>query len=233
MHWYSRPYYFMYDVFFPNNCLGCNSVLDTEENLICNVCIQNLPKTQYWTYDDNTVGAMFYGKALIERACSFLYFSKGGTVQKMLHHLKYNSKPEVGIKLGELFGKELKESAYSNVDVILPIPLHKTRLKKRGYNQSAMIAEGMANEMGCEFWTTSLARLRGNSTQTQKTKYERYINTKELFRVTEPAFLENKNVLLVDDVVTTGSTLEACIHALLKVENIRLSVATIACPSII
>lgn len=218
---------------FPYNCAGCSYALDESEHIICKHCIENLPRTLYWTYHDNAVASTFYGRLPLQRACAFLYFTKGGKVQEMLHHLKYNGRPEVGQMLGRLFGEHLSASVYQDVDCIVPVPLHAKRLKVRGYNQCDHVALGLAESMQKQYLTTAVQRIKANESQTKKGRYERWINVHELFRVVEPQRIANKHVLLIDDVVTTGATLEACAKALLLVPGVKLSIATIACPSIV
>lgn len=216
---------------FPFNCFGCNQALQEGELPICDECQERFPKTRYWEQDDNSVEKLFWGKMPIERACAFLFFTQGGTVQELIHQLKYNGKPQVGELLGGFFGKQLLETPYSEIDIVVPVPLHRSKLKKRGYNQCDFIARGLAMWMEKPYNNTVLQRLRANETQTKKGVYERWINVQELFRVDQPQFVSGKHVLLIDDVVTTGSTLEACAGALAQVPGVKISIATLACPS--
>ena len=216
---------------FPFNCFGCGNALDEDELPICNECQSSLPLTRYWEYDDNEVAKMFWGRIPLEHATSLMYFIKDGLVQELIHQLKYNGKKEVGSILGELLGAKLKETPFSDVDVVVPVPLHASRLKKRGYNQCDFIASGISAALEKSNNNRIVKRLRANETQTTKSRYERWINVKELFRVEQPQFVMGKHVLLVDDVVTTVATLEACADALLQVPDTRVSIATLACPS--
>lgn len=216
---------------FPFNCYGCHKAMEEGESPICGECLDGLPLTKYWEQDDNAVEKLFWGKIQIERACALSFFVKHGIVQELMHQLKYNGKPQVGELMGGFFGKTLKETPYAEIDVVIPIPLHQTKQKKRGYNQCDFIARGIAIELGKSFNLNVVERLRANETQTKKGVYERWINVKELFKVVQPQFVNGKHVLLVDDVVTTGSTLEACADALLQVPGTKVSIATLACPS--
>lgn len=216
---------------FPHNCFGCNRALDEGEQSICDDCVQHFPKTLYWHHDDNTVEKLFWGKIPIVRACSYLFFSKGGVVQELMHQLKYKGKTEVGELLGAHFGRELLGTYYGEVDAIIPVPLHQSKQKKRGYNQCEPIAQALGAVLGKPVWPSAVERLQANESQTRKGRYERWINVKELFAVSEPEKLEHKHILMIDDVVTTGSTLEACAGAVLQVPKTRVSIATVACPS--
>ncbi|MEZ4721498.1 MAG: ComF family protein [Flavobacteriales bacterium] len=216
---------------FPFNCFGCNVALDEGEEPICNHCKEHMPLTRYWEHDDNAVEKLFWGKIQIERAAAYSFFTKGGIVQSLMHQLKYNGKIDVGLLMGRYFGEVLKDSMYDKIDLVVPVPLHASKLKKRGYNQCDFIARGIAESMGKPYNVNCVARIRANETQTKKGIYERWINVKELFKVVEPQFVRGKHVLLIDDVVTTGSTLEACAGALLQVPDTRVSIATIACPA--
>ena len=216
---------------FPFNCFGCGNSLDEDELPVCNNCQLALPLTRYWEYPDNEVAKLFWGRLPLENATSLVYFIKDGLVQELLHQLKYNGKKEVGTILGGLLGEKLKGTSFSEVDVIIPVPLHASRLKTRGYNQCDFIASGISTVLEKSNNNGIVQRLRANETQTKKGRYERWINVKELFRVEQPQFVLGKHVLLVDDVVTTGATLEACADALLQVPDTKVSVATLACPS--
>jgi ComF family protein len=156
-------------------------------------------------------------------------FNKGGKIQHLIHQLKYRGKKEIGISLGKIYGQELKISPlFSLSTVIVPVPLHKNKLKKRGYNQSEAFAQGLAESMGIENYADALIRTHLTQTQTKKSRYERWQNVEEIFQVIAPDKLEGKHVLLVDDVVTTGSTLEACANKILDIPNTKVSVVTIA-----
>jgi ComF family protein len=216
---------------FPFNCYGCNAALDEDELPICKDCLDHFPRTYYWRQQENSVEELFWGKIKFVRACSYLFFTKGGIVQELMHQLKYNSKQEVGHLLGKYFAQDLSPEWYSDIDVVVPGPLHKDKLKKRGYNQCDSIASSMALGMNKSFQLNAIERVRANESQTRKGRYERWINVNELFTVSQPQYLAGKHVLLVDDVVTTGSTLEACANAILSLPNTSVSLATIACPS--
>jgi len=216
---------------FPFNCYGCGRSLDNCEKAICTHCREALPRTKYWLQRGNAVEKLFWAKVPIESACAFLFFTKGGVAQALIHQLKYKGKTEVGEILGRLFAEVLSETPFREVDVIVPVPLHASKRKKRGYNQCDYIGRGVAVQLDKPLATGAVSRLRANETQTRKGVYERWINVRELFRVTDPGSVAGKHVLLIDDVVTTGSTLEACADALLQVPGTKVSLATLACPA--
>lgn len=216
-------------LFFPNHCLGCSNSLYKGEEILCTRCILDLPKTRYHEQTDNTIKSRLDGRIPLSYAMAFLKFRKTGVVQHLLHQLKYNNHPEIGVRLGKLYGKDLIDCNYDKAfDIIIPIPLHKSRQRKRGYNQSAKFAEGLSSSMQIP-WDESLVERRiRTTTQTRKTKSERWENVKDVFYVTHPEKIMNKRILLVDDVITTGATLEACGHQLLSHDCSALSIACIA-----
>ncbi len=162
-------------------------------------------------------------------ASSFLFFSKSGKVQHLIHQLKYCKKPEIGVYLGKMFGKELSKSpCFQDIDVIVPVPLHTKKIKKRGYNQSEQIAIGLSETMRIPVDTTSFIRSVLTDTQTRKSRFSRWENVKDVFAVSELHTLSNKHILLVDDVITTGSTMEGCVRKLTKIEGTRVSLASLA-----
>ena len=217
-----------FSLLFPDLCVVCNSHLVNQENLICTKCLYNLPKTNYHKEIDNPVSQLFWGRTKIELATGFFSFSKGSKYQKMMHKFKYQSNKEIGYVLGKSFGNYLNNSEFKNIDLIIPVPLHKSKLKKRGYNQSEWIARGLSESMQKPLDVKSFIRSVATETQTRKSRFDRWKNVENIFRVIENEALKGKHVLLVDDVVTTGSTLEACANAILEVENSKVSIATLA-----
>jgi len=216
-----------FNLIFPKLCCACNNSLLKNENIICTSCIVSLPKTNFHLDKENPVNKVFWGRVQIEMATSFYLFSKKSKVQNLLHHLKYKGVKEVGAVVGKLFGYDLAASEYfKKIDFIVPVPLHKKKLKKRGYNQSEWIANGIAESMKISINTNSLYRKVDSQTQTKKGRYKRWENVGEIFGIANNE-LNNKSVLLVDDVVTTGATIEACAQVLIK-QNCKVYVATIA-----
>ncbi|MFD0765763.1 ComF family protein [Mucilaginibacter lutimaris] len=214
---------------FPELCPACHASLMANEDTLCTDCLYNLPFTNFHQQPDNIVARQFSGKLAIEAAYALYYFNKGGKVQNMVHEFKYNGMHRIGNKLGNIAGKQLIQNpVFGTVDYIIPVPLHKKRLKTRGYNQSACFADGLADKLNAIIETDNLIRIVATQTQTHKSRFARFQNMQEVFAVANPDKLAGKHVLLVDDIVTTGSTLEACGIELLKVPGLKLSIATIA-----
>lgn len=215
-------------LFFPELCSGCGKNLFKNEHLICTDCIYNLPYTDFHLDKDNRVARQLWGRIPFKQASAYLYFQKGLRVQNLMHQLKYNSKPEVAYKLGEMYGAKLLDSEMmQGIDAIVPVPLHPARFKKRGYNQSEHFAQGLSASLKIPV-NSSLIRSVHTQTQTRKSRFMRYENMKEVFDVAQRHNLENKHVLLVDDVITTGATIEACALELTKINGLTITIATIA-----
>ena len=215
-------------MFFPQLCSGCNKNLFKNEASICTDCLYHLPYTNFHLDVENAVARQLWGRIPFNAAYSFVHFHKGSRVQNLMHQLKYNNKPEVAFKLGEVYGlKLLNSESVKTLNAIIPVPLHPAKKKRRGYNQSELFAMGLAQSLNLPV-DLNLSRRVHTDTQTKKSRFVRYENMKEVFTVSNSASLEHKHVLLVDDVITTGATLEACALALLKIEGLSLSIATIA-----
>jgi len=220
------------NLLYPLQCLACRKNLHQNETLICLECLLHLPKTNFHNDPNNAVCQLFWGRAEVETATAFLFFTKSGKVQHLIHQLKYSKKPEIGVYLGKVFGKDLLKSPYfQKVDVIIPVPLHPKRRKIRGYNQSEKIADGLSQAMKIPVDTTSFVRRTNTETQTRKNRFSRWENVKEVFSVDNENALKNKHVLLVDDVITTGATIEGCIRKLTAIEGARVSVVSLAFPA--
>jgi ComF family protein len=216
-------------LFFPNHCLGCSNSLFKGEEILCTRCILELPKTHYHEQAENIIKSRLSGRIPLAYAMAFLKFRKTGVVQHLLHQLKYNNHPEVGVRLGKLYGKELLEAGFAKkFDLIIPVPLHASRKRRRGYNQSEKFAEGLSLLLQIPYDETVVERKIKTSTQTRKTKIERWENVKDVFQVKHAEKIINKRILLVDDVITTGATLEACGHQLLNIGCADVSIACIA-----
>ena len=199
------------------------------EQVICTSCQYSLPLTNFHQQPDNIVARQFWGKVNLQAAYALYYFTKGGKVQNLVHHLKYKGMQQIGHAVGNIAGGQLvKNEIFYAADVIIPVPLHRKRMKQRGYNQSTCFAEGLAQKLNAVVDDKSLVRTRATETQTKKGRFTRFENMQEVFSIIDPEKLKNKHILLVDDIVTTGSTLEACAAELLKIEGVKLSIATIA-----
>lgn len=218
-----------FSILYPEICFACDELLYRGEHVICTKCIIDLPRTNFHLTTSNKMEKQFWGKVLIEDAFGFFYFQKSGKVQRLLHRLKYKKHPEIGIKLGSLYAAELLASdKLKNIDSIIAIPLHKKKMKIRGYNQSLCFAIGLSQQLNIPVLKQSLVRVKNNATQTRKSRFERFQNVATVFTVRKPNQFINKHILLVDDVMTTGSTLAACIQLFNKIKGCKVSVATIA-----
>ncbi|GGE55606.1 ComF family protein [Pedobacter psychrotolerans] len=214
---------------FPNLCNACGASLFQGEKLICTKCLFDLPFTDYHLYQENKVMKQLWGRVPLNAAMALLYFRKGATAQRLIHSLKYNGKTDVGLLLGSMIGERLKlSSQYSDIDFIVPVPLHHYKLRSRGYNQSSFIAEGIAQTINIPFKEEILIRTVSTESQTKKNRFSRYENMKAVFKVPETNQIAGKHILLVDDVVTTGATLESCTNALLAYGALKVSIAAVA-----
>jgi len=213
---------------YPNVCAACGNSLFKHEEIICTYCLYHLPKTNYHLMEASPLDKVFWGRVQLARTAALYTFHKKGKVQHLIHQLKYKGRMDVGVHLGKLLGADLvKSSVFADVDKVIPVPLHPDKQRKRGYNQSEQIAIGMAKAMNIEMDATSFIRTVDTQTQTRKSRFARWENVKEIFQVTSVNELANKHLLLVDDVITTGATLESAAHILLNIEGVKLSVACI------
>lgn len=216
------------DLFYPNLCNACNKPLLSGENLICLSCKFELPETGYHLIPENPVERIFMGRTPIERATSIYHFVKNGRIQSLLHQLKYRNKPELGHLLGQTMANRLDGSSFIlGLDYIVPIPLHPKKLKARGYNQSELIAQGMATILNISLNTDGLKRNIHTDSQTRKSRFNRWLNVEKVFTVKDSCFSPNSHILLVDDVITTGSTIEAAASELSKLGH-KISFCTLA-----
>ncbi len=219
----------LYQTVFPKICYGCSSDLAKTETWLCTSCKTNLPLTHFHKYNSNPVTQIFNGRVPLVHASSFFYFVKESAVQHLLHALKYNNTPKLGTAIGEWYAEELiRDRAFESIDAIVPIPLHYSKQQKRGYNQSAMFAIGLTHLLKKPLDITSVIRNTATETQTQKSRMERWENVSDVFEINSAEKLTNKHILLVDDVITTGATLEACANKILNLAGTSISIATIA-----
>jgi len=217
------------NLFFPKVCVGCKNILVEQEHIVCIACLHDLPVTNLHVNDSKVISNIFYGTVALEHATALFYFPKKGLVRQLIHQLKYKNQPEISNYLGKWLGIELEESGYYKfVDVVIPVPLHKRRLKKRGYNQVAGFGEELATCLQASYNNTTLLRIKNTGTQTVKDRLTRWINVQTIFEVLDIKSLEGKHILLVDDVITTGATIKACVKELHKIPDIKISLAVMA-----
>lgn len=216
-------------LFYPRLCEGCSKPLLQEEEVLClNCSIYNLPRTAYHHIHENETFMRFAGRVKVEKVTSLAYFTAEGLLQHLLHRLKYDNGKDIGAYLGKQLGYDLQQVGWATgIDAIVPVPLHPKKEAIRGFNQATIIAEGMSEVLDMPVYANAVKRTRFTETQTQKTREERMENMQGAFRVTDKATISGKHILLIDDVLTTGATLEACALSLLAVEGVKLSIATI------
>lgn len=196
---------------------------------MCSKCFLHLPETHFKSYTDNPVSRTFWGRIPIKTGTALFYYRKGGAAQKLIHLLKYQGHKDIGYFLGNLLGASMSASeVYDSVEVIIPVPLHHKKYRRRGFNQSELIARGIQEILNIEVDIKSVLRAASSETQTKRSGYNRWENVSGIFELANDENLRNKHVLVLDDVITTGSTMEACLNAIINVEGISISVASIA-----
>ncbi len=214
---------------YPHVCAGCGSDVISRGQVICFECTSGMPVTGFCFHEQNPVEKIFRGRLLLANASAQVYFTKDSPVQNMLHRLKYGGLKQIGILMGRLTGEDLKRSGlYNDVDAVVPLPLNVRKQKTRGFNQAALIAEGIGSALNIPVLNDVVARKKYTETQTHKSRAERWNNIEGKFEVVNAGELMDKHVLLVDDVITTGATLESCGMELLKTAGLRLSIAAFA-----
>ena len=222
--------YHLINLFYPRVCAACGEMLLKDEETVCLKCRYTLPFTGYENHADNPLAQTFYGRVRFHAVTACFFFAKSGKVQHIIHELKYKGNSDAGVFLGQQMGETLKNAPlFQGIDYLIPVPLHPRREKQRGYNQSLMIAQGIHEVTGIPIGDKYLIRAIYTSTQTKKSAEERHKNVKDIFEVRFAEELEGKHILLIDDVLTTGATLESCAHQLENIPGITISAATAAC----
>jgi ComF family protein len=215
-------------LFYPQYCYACHEGLAKGEDIVCTKCMLDLPRSYYHKYRENALYNRLNGRIPLQFATAFFLFRKGGKVQRLLHALKYNNHPEIGETLGKVYGQELFEAEYhKQIDLIVPVPLHHARKRKRGYNQSEEFAKGLSQSLNIPTCSI-LDRVTPTESQTRKSKLKRWQNVSEVFKLNNTKAAVGKKIMLVDDVITTGATIEACAQTLLAESCASISVASIA-----
>ena len=216
-------------LFFPRLCIGCGGHLVRGEKVLCTECLLSMARTDFHLRRDNALEQAFWGRCMIERAAAFSVYNRGSRIRKLVHALKYRGRKEIGKMLGELYGATLAENGFMNgIDIIVPVPLHPARQKKRGYNQSEYIAAGLSEATRVTAKNNIIRRVEQTDSQTRRGRYERWENVKGLFFVPDPQEITGRHILVVDDVITTGSTMEACVNALHEAGDVKVSIVALA-----
>jgi ComF family protein len=221
----------LFELFFPRYCAGCQNQLHHFENALCLHCLMMLPRASIHQLRENKLERLFWGRADVAMATAFLRMSRKGLTHRLVHELKYEGNKEIGQLLGTLFGQELsKIEVWKTVDLIVPVPLHPKKEQLRGYNQSYEIASGVSESMAVPTTKTAIKRKQFTETQTKKLRVERWKNVSDIFEINDSELANKQHILLVDDVITTGATIESCVLALTNNTSIKVSVAALAMP---
>lgn len=216
---------------FPHVCSGCGNDIVSQQSMLCMRCIDAMPETNFELHAGNPVEKTFWGRLQLNGATAQYYFTKESLMQHLMHQFKYKGNKELGLQLGKIMGEQIKKSGRFEADALIPLPLFPRKEKRRGYNQATVLCQGMAEAMKIPVLDKVIVRPQHTETQTKKGRIERWKNMEGKFVLASPEAIKNKHLLLVDDVVTTGATLEACGIELLKAENVTLSVATLCVAS--
>lgn len=217
------------NILFPALCFGCNAHLYRGEQVLCAFCRDELPLTEFNFEQENAVDRIFYGRAAIHKASALLYYKDAGLAKNLIHRLKYQGMEHLGGFIGEWYGEILrKDPGLPKIDLVIPVPLHPAKLRKRGYNQCELFGKAIARSLKAAYAGTALRKGRNASTQTTRNRWLRWQNTEGVFHLSQPELLRGKKILLVDDVITTGATLEACCQALSSAPETEIFIASMA-----
>lgn len=216
-------------LFYPLLCKACGNEVFRQDNLLCWRCLEELPFTKFEQFAENPVKHIFTGRLRLQEASSLIYFNKDSITQAIVHRIKYQGEKELGVFMGEMMGNLLvQQERYQKIDVIIPLPLNEKKLRQRGFNQAALLANGIANKLEKPVQASAVVRTQYTATQTKKNRIQRWMNVEHVFDISNQQTLENKHVLLVDDVITTGATMEAMGAVLLKIPGLKLSLCSLA-----
>jgi competence protein ComFC len=216
-------------IFYPDLCANCENQLEKNENTICTFCRHDLPLTNFTNYSENKIAKTFYGRIIIEKANTLLFYRKEGITKKLIHELKYKGNEEIGSFFGNWLGEILKQNnEFSDINLIVPVPLHPKKLKQRGYNQVSKFGEKLSYHLNKPFLENVLLRTSTSKTQTFKARFERFNNNDTKFQSKNTSSFKNNHILLIDDVITTGATIESCAKELQKTEGVKISILTMA-----
>ena len=217
-------------VLMPRLCFGCTAHLNRGEDLLCTLCRNDMPLTEYTFNEENPVDRIFYGRINIKKASSFLFFSEDGKVQRLIHHLKYKNQERISSFLGDWYGQILKGNGEltREIDMVVPVPLHAKKLRGRGYNQVAGFAQKLAGHLEADYGDGLLIKTANTKTQTKKGRIGRWQGDSPLYTLSDAGSLKNKCILLVDDVITTGATMELCAQTLQQAPGTTIYLASMA-----
>lgn len=215
-------------LFYPHLCAGCGSDVLPAHSQLCIKCIHTLPLSNFEKQANNPVGKILTGRIEFERATAQLYFTKHSVLQHIMHAFKYKGNKDLGHQLGLIMGNQLWQSGrFNDIEALIPLPLHESKKRKRGYNQAEILCSGIAEILKIPVITDAVTKPVATETQTKKNRTDRWKNMEGKFALINENLIENKHVLLVDDVITTGATLEACGQELLQASGVKLSIATL------
>ena len=219
----------LFDLFFPPACINCRELLQIKDRYLCFACLSELPLTHFSCEAENELETSFRGRIPVHAATSLLYFQKKGIVQKLIHELKYHHQPKIGSFLGKWLGEEMVASKrFELIDIVVPVPLHPDKEKKRGYNQVHSFAKSLSITLKADLQVNLLEKIRKGQTQTLKNREQRMFSEEKEYLLKDLMLLENKHILLVDDTITTGATMKACADSLCAVSGLKLSLASMA-----
>lgn len=219
----------IFHLFFPEVFLSCSETLLQQEHFVCISCRHDFPLTDFLNNPNNLLEKQFYGRVPIEEAVALFHFAKKGKIQQLIHKLKYKGQENIGLFFGKWMGESLKNSKrFKEIDCIVPVPIHPRKQKQRGYNQLTKLGVSVGKTLEIPFNENNLIRVINTPAQTHKGRVERFSGKKNHFEIVNTVLFNGKHILLIDDVITTGVTIEACTKELLKCKNVKVSIAVVA-----